>query len=77
MCPFGPTFFNRDVSFPSGLQTSRPCFDRRRMLGAVIVWSGNPPAIFVQVIIRCDTAKAGAWGAIAPHVFIEQQIHPE
>jgi hypothetical protein len=47
------------------------------MLGAVMVWSGNPPAIFVQVIIRCDTAKAGAWGAIAPHVFIEQQIHPE
>ena len=39
-----------------------------------MVWSGNPPAIFVQVIIRCVTAKAGAWGASAPHVFIFWKI---
>ena len=31
------------------------------MLGAVMVGSGNPPAVIVQVIIGCVTAKAGLW----------------
>ena len=34
-----------------------------------MAWSGIPPAFLVQVIIRCVTAKAGTWGAFAPHVF--------
>lgn len=35
-----------------------------------MVVSGIPPAVYVQVIIRCITAKAGAWGTSVPHVFL-------
>ena len=62
-----PHFLNGMLDFPAGLQTSRPRTDVWRTLGAEKVVSGNPPAIFVQVIIGRATAKAGdGMGASAP-----------
>ena len=72
MCPFGPTFFNRDVSFVPGLQASRSCFDSEWTLEAVKGKNGNPPAIFVQVIIGCIRLKRAHGEHFAPHVFLLQ-----
>ena len=57
MCPFGPTFLYWDVSFCACLQTSRLRIDDKWTLGAVMVQSGNPPAVFRAGHIGCIRPK--------------------
>ena len=68
-CPFGPTFFTREVRLPVLFADLPPALRRRVDAGSSKVQERQPTCLFVQVIIGCATAKAGCLGSFGSSGF--------